>query len=186
MVRKKAEKVTKTGCCCSLPAKGTFYSEGVFCANGAFTIIELLVVLVVLGIASMMVVPMFSSAGSVQVRSAANMVAADLEYAKSMAISRQGIYAIVFDKVAESYQIEDGVGVIDHPVKKGFQYVVNFGSGTKFDRVDLSDAAFDGTQRIEFDYLGSPDNGGTVTLEADGMTVTINIADITGFITVSN
>jgi len=186
MVYKKAERVTKTGCYYGFPARGPFCRKGVFCANGAFTIAEVLIVLVVIGIAAMMVVPMFSSAGSVQVRSAANMVAADLEYAKSMAISHQGTYAIVFNKAAESYQIEDGVGVIDHPVKKGFQYVVNFGDGTRFDRVDLYDADFGGTQRIEFDYLGSPDNGGTVTLEADGMTVTVNVADITGFITVSN
>ena len=57
--------------------------------DNAFTIVELIVVMVILAIAAMLAVPMISSAADVQVRSAANMIAADLDYAKSMAISRQ-------------------------------------------------------------------------------------------------
>ena len=53
-----------------------------------FTMIELLIVVAILAIAAAIVVPMASSAGSMQLRAAGNMVAADLEYAKSMSISR--------------------------------------------------------------------------------------------------
>ena len=58
-----------------------------------FTLVEIIIVVVILAIAAMMVVPMMSSAGGVQLRSASNMIAADLEYAKSMAISRQKVYS---------------------------------------------------------------------------------------------
>ena len=164
----------------------------VFCAR-AFTIIEILIVVVLLAIAGMMVVPMMSSAASIQIESAANIVAADLEYAKSMAISRQKIYAVVFNKSTESYQIEDPNGVIDHPVKKGFKYVVNFSSDSRLNRVDIFDADFDGTNEVKFDYLGSPLNGndtplnsGVISLQAAGITKTIRVEPVTGYISIGN
>lgn len=164
----------------------------VFCAR-AFTIIEILIVVVLLAIAGMMVVPMMSSAASIQIESAANIVAADLEYAKSMAISRQKIYAVVFNKSTESYQIEDPNGVIDHPVKKGFKYVVNFSSDSRLNRVDIFDADFDGTNTVQFDYLGSPHNSsngalnsGVISLQAAGITKTIRVEPVTGYISIGN
>jgi len=52
-----------------------------------FTLVELLIVIVIITIAALTAIPMMSSAASVQIRSAANMLTADLEYTKSMAIS---------------------------------------------------------------------------------------------------
>ena len=160
--------------------------------DSGFTIIEILVVVVIIGIAAMMVVPMMSSAASMQIRSAANMIAADLEYAKSMAISRQKIYAVVFNASAESYQIEDPNGIISHPVKKGFQYVVNFSNDSRLDKVDITNVDFDTTSEIKFDYLGSHYNGndtdlnsGVITLQAGGTSITITVESVTGFISIS-
>ncbi len=161
----------------------------------AFTIIEILIVVALLAIAGMMVVPMMSSAASIQIQSAANMVAADLEYAKSMAISRQKIYAVVFNESTESYQIEDPNGVIDHPVKKGFKYVVDFRNDRRLNRVDIFDVNFDATSEVKFDYLGSPYNGnspptalnsGVITLKAAGIAKTIRVEPVTGYISIGN
>jgi type II secretion system protein H len=164
------------------------------CAEtSGFTLIELLVVVVILAIAAMVAIPMMSSAGSVQIRSAANMVAADLEYAKSMSISRGQAFAVVFDESTESYSVRDQAdNVIMHPVKKGFTYVVDF-RDKRLNKVDIADADFDGTNKIKFDYLGSPYNGnnnplnsGFVRLQAAGIQVTITVEPVTGFISVSN
>ena len=57
----------------------------------AFTLIEVLIVMVILGIAAVAAVPMFSSAGSIQIRSAANIIAADLEYAKVWQLQKDKI-----------------------------------------------------------------------------------------------
>jgi Tfp pilus assembly protein FimT len=169
----------------------------VFCAR-AFTIIEILIVVVLLAIAGMMVVPMMSSAASIQIESAANIVAADLEYAKSMAISRGQNFSVVFDETTESYQIfknQGGILVpIDHPVKKGFKYVVNFSSDSRLNRVYIFDANFDGTNTVQFDYLGSPINGnntplmnsGVISLQAAGITKTIRVEPVTGYISIGN
>ncbi|MFC1633897.1 GspH/FimT family protein [Planctomycetota bacterium] len=150
---------------------------------GGFTVIELLVVVVILAIAAMTAIPMMSSASSMQIRSAANLIMADLEYAKSMAITRGQNYSVVFDAAADSYQIEDqDNNVISHPVKKGFNYIVSFPNDSRLNRVDVTNVDFNTNQRVLFDCLGSPDNGGTVSLQAGNTTATVTVEPVTGFI----
>jgi len=157
-----------------------------------FTLVELLIVVVIITIAALTAIPMMSSAASMQIRSAANMLTADLEYAKSMAISRGQYFSVVFDKNTESYRIQDQSGtVISHPVKKGFLYEINFGNDGRLNKVDIVDADFDGTSVVKFDYLGSPYNGsnsplnsGVISLQAGGTTTTVTVEAVTGFISI--
>jgi prepilin-type N-terminal cleavage/methylation domain-containing protein len=162
------------------------------CRWCGFTIVELLIVVVIIAIAAMAAIPLSSSAASTQVRSAAQMIAADLEYAKSMSISRGQSYSVVFDEGAESYRILDqDSNLIKHPVKKGFDYIVSFSGDSRLSKVDLVDADFDGTEIVKFDYLGSPYEGGnnplnsgSIILQAGTMTLTVTVEAVTGFITV--
>ena len=161
--------------------------------SSGFTMVEILIVVVIIMIAAMTAIPMMGSAASMQIRSAANMIAADLEYAKSMAISRQKTYTVVFDESTESYHIEDANGIINHPVKKGFSYEVNFSSDSRLSKVDIADVDFDATDEVKFDYFGSPYagddsplNSGAITLQADGTTMTINVEPVTGFISITD
>ena len=155
-------------------------------ASRGFTIIEILIVVVILAIAAMTAVPMMSSAGSIQVRSVANMIAADLEYAKSLAITKGQNFSVVFDTSSDSYRIDDQSGAtIPHPVKKGFDYVIDLQS-EGLDRVDITGADFAGASQVEFDYLGSPDSGGTVTVQGGSVILTISVEAVTGYVSVSN
>jgi prepilin-type N-terminal cleavage/methylation domain-containing protein len=152
--------------------------------SSGFTMVEIIIVVVIIAIAALAAVPMMSSAASLQIRSAANMIAADLEYARSMSISRGENFSVVFDENTESYRIEDQVGtVIQHPVKKGFTYVVDFQNDSRLSKVDITNVSFTNS-KVQFDCLGSPDNGGTVTLQADGTTKTIMVEPVTGFISI--
>jgi prepilin-type N-terminal cleavage/methylation domain-containing protein len=154
-------------------------------SRGGFTVIELIIVVVILAIVGLVALPMISSAGSVQIRSAANMISADLEYARSMAISRGQNFSVEFDKNTESYWIEDQAGnVIPHPVKKGFNYIIDFRNDGRLNSVDITNVDFNMTATVLFDCLGSPDNGGTVILQADGNTKTITVEPVTGFISI--
>ena len=161
-------------------------------SGSGFTIVELMIVVVIIAIAALTVIPMMTSADSFQIRSAANMVAADLEYAKTIAISRGQSFSVVFDKAAENYRIEDETGsVIAHPVQKGFDYIIDFQNDNRLDKVDIEDVDFDSTNKIKFDYLGSPYNGagnplnsGVISLRAGQITVTVNIEPVTGFISI--
>ena len=163
--------------------------------RSGFTLIEILIVVVIIAIAAMTAIPMMTSAASVQIRSAANIVAADLEYAKSMAIARGQKFSVVFDKTTESYQIfkdQDGILVpIEHPVKKGSNYIIGF-RDKGLDKVDIADVDFNGTSTVKFDYLGSPYDAGTsplnrgvIKLQAGGKTVTITVEPVTGFISIT-
>jgi Tfp pilus assembly protein FimT len=154
---------------------------------------EILIVLVILAIVAIVAIPVASSAAGVQLRSVVNLIAADIEYAKSMAITRAQDFSVVFDSSQESYWIENPQGaVIAHPVKKGFNYIVDL-SDEGFDKVDIVSADFDSTSTVKFDYLGSPYNGsdgplnsGVITLQAGEETITIAVEPVTGFISITN
>ena len=175
------------------PGKGLRRQNGsaVVWFRGGFTIIEILIVVVILAVVAMTAIPMISSAASIQVRSAASMIAADLEYAKSLAISKGASFSVVFDTVTDSYKIVkivDGeVETISHPVKKGFDYVVDL-QDEGLERVEISSADFGGDCQVRFDYLGSPSpyNGGDVVVRAAGDTVTISVEPVTGYVTVTD
>jgi prepilin-type N-terminal cleavage/methylation domain-containing protein len=159
-----------------------------------FTMVEIIIVVIIIAIAAMTAIPLITSADSFQIRSAANMIASDLEYAKTISISKGQSFSVVFDKTAETYRIEDQSGaVIAHPVKKGFDYVINFQNDGRLSKVDIYDVDFDSTSEIKFDYLGSPYDGddnpmnsGVITLRAGQMTATINVEPVTGFISISD
>jgi hypothetical protein len=74
--------------------------------------------------------------------------------------------------------------VIQHPIKKGFPYVVDFQNESRLSRVNITSADFDTDQIIVFDCLGSPDSGGSVILQAEGTTKTITVEPVTGFISI--
>jgi prepilin-type N-terminal cleavage/methylation domain-containing protein len=162
--------------------------------SGGFTLAEVILVVVILAIAAMVAIPFAASGTATQLKSAATIIASDLEYAKSMAISRGKQYSVVFNTGTESYQIEDVNGVvIEHPVKKGFTYTVNFAADSRLSRVDISSVNFDGTVTVRFDYLGSPRradggylNSGSINLSAGGATMTVNVEPVTGYITITD
>ncbi len=157
----------------------------------AFTIVEIIIVVIILSIASLIAIPMLSSAADTQVRSAANVLAADLEYAKNLAISRQKNYSIVFNAAANTYEIQDDAGdVIEHPMT-GKSYTVNFSTESRLSRVEIGSVSFDSSSTLTYDYLGSPYNGastplnsGQIVLEADNYSTTITVQAVTGYLTI--
>lgn len=166
--------------------------------RGGFSLIEIITVILILSIAALMAVPMFSSAANVQVRTAANVIAADLEYAKNLAITTQEAHFVTFNTATEAYdvrKISDTANPIGHPTKSGAQFVTELSTDTRTSKVDIVTADFDAVSNntITFDYLGgpysgqgtaSPLNSGTITLESEGFTMTVTVEPITGYITV--
>jgi len=162
---------------------------------------EILIVVLIIAIAAMIAVPMIGSMDSMQIRSAANMIAADLEYAKSMAISRGQNYSVVFE-TTKSYQIFKNEGgalePIEHPVKKTKEtsdYIVNFSTDSRLDKVVIESANFDSSSTITFDSLGSPHSGsvtlphylsseGAINLKAGDFTIIVRVEPVTGFISI--
>jgi prepilin-type N-terminal cleavage/methylation domain-containing protein len=174
--------------------KKTAITANLRAGGSGFTLIEILLVVVIIAIAAMVAVPMIGSTSGMQIQSAANIIAADLEYAKSMAISRQKNYSVVFNPSGDYYEVHDPNGIIKHPVKKGFDYKVDFSSDSRLSKVVIESADFDSSNTITFDYLGSPYSGsgtsnplnsGTISIKAGDFTETIKVEPVTGFISIT-
>ncbi|MBN1788321.1 MAG: GspH/FimT family protein [Sedimentisphaerales bacterium] len=155
----------------------------------AFTLVELLIVLIILGIVAAAAVPLYSSAATSQLKTAANMIASDIEYAKSMAVSTGRSYSVVFDPAAESYRINDFAGTtVSHPVHIGANYVVDFAGDFRLDKVDIINTTLN-MNTIGFDSLGAPFSGAGVSLNnalirlgAENETMTVRIEPVTGYV----
>ncbi len=127
-------------------------------AARAFTLVEILVVVVILGLVSAIIVPQIGTRSDLKVASAARMVVADLTYAQNRAIATGRMHYVQFDLAAGTYRILTDLPstVLTHPVSKD-PFVVSFGAArTALADVALESAAFDGMRILCFDELGSP------------------------------
>lgn len=131
-----------------------------------FTLVEILVVVIILGIASAVIIPQMGTRDDLRVAAGARVVMSDLMYAQNRAIVTQRRHYLRF--AGSAYTLYDDAAMttpVTHPVNKT-PYVVQFGAGGQsgLDRVDIGSASFDGAATLGFDELGSPfsvDGGGS-------------------------
>jgi len=149
-----------------------------------FTLVEILVVLVILAIAAAIIVANTTGTEDVRASSAAKMIAMDLEYAQSMAITHQDPVTVTFDPDAESYSLTNASGALTHPTSKS-EYATDFTTLDGLENVDIVSASFGGGQAVVFDELGTPDNGGSVTVQVGAHAYQISVSAATGKVTVN-
>jgi len=161
--------------------------------SAGFTLVEIIIVLIIMGIAVAVAIPRMSSGADFQVTSAARMVAVDLQYAQNHAIASQKKVRAVFDPAAGTargnYKLvyADTSVPIEHPINKG-PYEVSFTQMKEFGALKLLSAAFGpggANNYVEFDPIGAPDNSGSVVMQAGTVTYTVTVAAITGKVTVT-
>ena len=150
----------------------------------AFTLTEMLVVIVILAIVAAVVLPRMVGSSDMQARSAARVMMADLEYAQSVAITSQAPITVTFSIAGNSYTVSNASGPLIHPITKK-TYVVEMGEVRGMESVSIASASFGGSSSTTFDALGAPDNSGTVTITAGAHTYTVSVAPVVGRITVT-
>jgi prepilin-type N-terminal cleavage/methylation domain-containing protein len=162
----------------------------------AFTLVEVILVIVILAIGALVAMPAFSGASEMQLKAAADKLGADIEYAKSMAVTTQKNHRVSFDTTNGYYEIQVLNGVtwaaINDPIKKGSTFRVTYSQLSRLSHVTINSAAFNGTAVVQFDYTGTPLDGsgvslpaaGVVTLGAGTQTTTVTVEPVTGFISV--
>lgn len=137
-------------------------ARAAFCRG--FTLVEILCVVVIVGIAGAVVIPMIGSRDDLKAAATTRTLMADLIYAQNMSITTQNPHYLVFDIANKRYDVQDSAGlVIQHPIEK-MPYTVNFGTSGKsaFRDCELVSAKFiaasSGTEfaAIGFDELGTP------------------------------
>jgi prepilin-type N-terminal cleavage/methylation domain-containing protein len=160
----------------------------------AFTLVELLVVVLIMAIAGAMIIPMMTGTGEMQALSAARMIATDIQYAQSYAITNQLDVTVQFNPGIDKYELsrypKTGANDTLHHPMTGKDYIVDFHTQDGFDRLDLGSASFDvgngnnDPNSVVFDELGSPSGGGSVTVLGGSQTYRIDVTSVTGTVSV--
>jgi len=152
---------------------------------GGFTLAEIIVVVVIIGIAAAVIVPLVVDTGDMQATAAARMIAADLQYAQNQAITRQQDITVTFDAADNSYVVSNASGTLIHPITKK-AYSVDFDTADGFGNLNVVSASFGGTGSVTFDELGSPGSAGTITIQAGASVYTVSVTGATGRVTVAS
>jgi prepilin-type N-terminal cleavage/methylation domain-containing protein len=163
-----------------------------------FTLIEILVVVVIMGLTSAIILPQLGSRDDIKTVSAARGLASDLLYAQSRSIATGTMQYIVFSTSSSGkYDVMDSVApanIISHPVLHT-PYEIVFGTAP-LQSVSLNSVSFDGNTTIAFDTLGvpysyqastqtlTPLTVGTIVLKAGSATSTVTVQPYSGEIKV--
>ncbi len=176
-------------------------------ARRAFTLAEILTVVVILGIASAVVIPQVGNRDDLRVASASRVVIADLMYAQNLSIAKQVQHYVRFNKTTtpQTLAVFDSPALstpINHPINKS-AYLRNFAQNGALDiaevRLDSVTIKAGNTTGVSlgFTSLGEPlllDSTGTpleiddqakITLIAGTYKQTIVIQPLTGEISVT-
>jgi prepilin-type N-terminal cleavage/methylation domain-containing protein len=166
-----------------------------------YTLVEVLVVVVILGIAGVMVAPSIGQAGIFQIQSAVRVIVADITFAQMDALGYQEQRAVYFDVDANEYtliQVDGNIIDADNdalydPKGPAQRYRVSLDEevygGTVIESVD-----FDGNSTLIFDEIGGPvaapgtstlSDGGSIVLASPLSRFRIDVAAFTGRVTVT-
>lgn len=168
----------------------------------AFTLLELLVTIAVLGIAGALIIPSMAEAGSLRVQGAVRTLVSDISFAQADAVAFQERRAIVFDRTNSSYslvaipngQIDVANNVLFDPTKGDGRFTVRlnlerFGFA-QIDNVDFGN----GSPNLIFDAVGGPVStpdgdaagpGGVVRITGSNQTYDLAVEAFTGRVTVT-
>ncbi len=154
----------------------------------AYTLVEVLIVVAIIGLAGAVIVPHMLQAGTMGIQAAGRIIIADLLYAQNEAIAQQRPRRLEFDVTNNRYHLADESGnVISSAVAGGAagSYVMDFNADGRFAGVTITGASFNNTNTIEFDILGSPSSGGTIDLVTSNQHYRITVAAMTGRVTIA-
>ncbi len=141
-----------------------------------FTLIELVLGIVVLGVVSVVSIPLFVNVGSGKVDAAARKVLSDLTYSKQLARNRSGVYGISFNAATNTYtvhQYDPTTGTsttVTDPLTQQ-PMVVDFSQIPGVTGTDIQSATFGGTSIVRFPSSGIPQGGNSVNLAVAGSVV---------------
>jgi prepilin-type N-terminal cleavage/methylation domain-containing protein len=165
-----------------------------------FTLVEILCVVVVLGIAAAMIVPSIGTRDDLNAESAARVVMADITYAQSRAIATQTMQYVQFNVAGQNYALCSSmspVTYLTHPVNLT-NYITTFGTGELSSSSLASINLGSGLAVLAFDELGAPyayntssqttssiSAPATIVVQSGPAQVTISIQQYTGQLTVN-
>ena len=174
-----------------------------------YTLIEVLIVVAILGLAGALLVPYLSSKGDFDTQAAVRTLIADITFAQSDALANQGFRRVHFyedgsgwclvripeEDLSEPFDPAAADYVYD-PLARNAErgaYIVDLRDRQQFSMVRVHSVSLDGGQRsLTFDELGGtvgaggiPGTGGTIVLKSPQAIYQLDIAAVTGKVRVT-
>jgi len=135
----------------------------------SFTLIEIVVVMVIIGIIAAVSVNRFFAYQEMKVNLAARKLVSDIRFAQNLAASYHadvGIEFSVSNNWYRVYNVSSGTNYTDPSTHQ--EFVINYTSDPQFGGVNIASANFDGNATLIFNSLGKPENVGGADLVANG------------------
>lgn len=148
--------------------------------NKGYTAIEFIMVIAVIGFFAAIALPAFViSYNTLKLEGAYRQLRQDIRYAQQLAIARQVTHGVSFDPSAEAYFVyrQSTSNIVKDPAAQK-PLSITYATG-KFSGVNLVSTTFT-NNRLEFDSLGRPSQGGTVGLAYGTLSKTISVEANTG------
>lgn len=179
------------------------------CRRRGYTLIELLMIVAILGLASSLLIPQLANRDSMEVQGAVRQIIADMSFAQSDALAHQEyrrvhfyddgsgycIYRVTNDTFGDPFEDDEVDYIFDPLADSGEQgyYIVRFGTTDRFELVSISVVSIDGgNPHITYDELGgtvsdlnTPGTGGSITVNGGDFSYRIDISAFTGKLTVT-
>ncbi len=167
----------------------------------AFTLIEILITVAILGLAGALVIPAMGESHVLRVQAAVRTIVADITLAQSEAVAFQERRALLFDVPTSSYRLLEVPGdeldpetnTMYDPARPSGLYIVDF-LDARFGGSRITEVDFDGEPYLIFDALGGPvrdpasnepGNGGFIRLTGSGSRFIITVEAFTGRVSVA-
>jgi len=157
----------------------------------AFTLVEILIVIMVLAILAAVVVPMSGSTDATRLMAAARLLVVDIEFAQHTSITHPDDPALLkIDQANNQYWIAQasdvGTPVTDPGSLQPLLGQFGTGRGTPFTGVTIQSYSLDGDTELHFSGVGVPDqtSDATVVLANGVHTMTITVAAGSGEVSV--
>lgn len=149
-------------------------------ADSGFTLVEVLLVVVLSLILAGVVLPAAHTLDDQVVLADAQVLAADLEFARARAIATGVEHRVVFRVGKDKYVVQSPPGtVLEEPLSKK-PWRRKLAEDPNGPGTDLVSADFGGERSVTFDASGAPQAGGTVVLRVGNFEARVVVEAVTG------